>query len=249
MSDSGGDLAAPQYSSEFYSEESKSSGRSAAVIVPLLMEMVAPRSVLDVGCGVGAFLKAFSAAGVDRIFGVDGPWVPAGALQVPTESFLTADLGKAIPPVGSFDLVTCFEVAEHLSQDRAEGFVDDLCAHGPTVAFSAAIPHQGGTDHRNEQWPSYWAALFEKRGYRTFDVLRSSLWSEPEVDRWYAQNMILFSSAGTEFRSRDPFPLDVVHPRQFARACRVPSTRELSGEVLRRGLASLRRRAGFARGR
>ena len=49
-----------------------------------------------------------------------------------------------------FDLVVSLEVAEHLPSECAETFVDSLTGLGPIVLFSAAIPHQGGTNHANE---------------------------------------------------------------------------------------------------
>lgn len=32
-------------------------------------------------------------------------------------------------------------------------FIGELCAAAPVVLFSAAIPHQGGVNHVNKQWP------------------------------------------------------------------------------------------------
>ena len=65
-----------------------------------------------------------------------------------------------------FDLVNCLEVAEHLDASRADSFVDDLCALGDVVVFSAAIPGQGGTHHVNEQFQSYWQERFRRNGSR-----------------------------------------------------------------------------------
>lgn len=128
------------YDEAFYSSEAQSSMSSAAIVVPLLVELVGPRSVLDVGCGVGAFSREFMRQGVGEVRGVDSDWVPADALVIPQERFVTANLADSIPTQGRFDLVICLEVAEHLPESRAAGFVEDLCAHAPVVAFSAAIP-------------------------------------------------------------------------------------------------------------
>lgn len=67
------------------------------------------------------------------------------------------------------------------------------------------------------------------------------LWSEPQVDRWYAQNLLLFSR-GRQFEPLAPFPLDIVHPREYERARRPPSTREVASELRQRVVdAGLRR--------
>ncbi len=43
-------------------------------IVPLLMEICNPKSVIDVGCGVGTFLSVFKKHGVNDVLGIDGSW-------------------------------------------------------------------------------------------------------------------------------------------------------------------------------
>ena len=48
--------------------------------------------VLDLGCGVGDWLRAFLDHGTTDVVGYDGPWVPSGALRIPPESFHVIDL-------------------------------------------------------------------------------------------------------------------------------------------------------------
>ena len=48
----------------------------------------------------------------------------------------------------------------------AAGFVDNLVRHGDVILFSAAVPHQGGEHHVNEQPPEYWRELFARPGLR-----------------------------------------------------------------------------------
>lgn len=47
------------YDARFYSGQKSGSYRSARVIVPLLRALVPVKSVCDVGCGVGGWLRAF----------------------------------------------------------------------------------------------------------------------------------------------------------------------------------------------
>jgi hypothetical protein len=95
-----------------------------------------------------------------------------------------------------------------------------LCGISDVVLFSAAIPGQGGLNHLNERWPSYWAAIFEANGYAPVDVLREKIWHDSRVDWWYRQNMIFFLNS-TEiqkiklFRDAPARPLDLVHPECF----------------------------------
>jgi hypothetical protein len=62
------------------------------------------------------------------------------------------------------------------------------------VLFSAAIPHQGGTDHVNEQWPDYWAERFAAHGYEAVDGIRPIVWSNGDVLPFYRQNVLVFAT-------------------------------------------------------
>jgi SAM-dependent methyltransferase len=213
-----------RYSTEFYRHQQDGSRRSAEAIAPLLLDLVRPRSVIDVGCGVGTWTAVFRALGVEDVHGVDGEWVDRALLQIPVERFLPADLTRPIALDRAFDLVVSLEVAEHLPETAADTFVDSLVRLGPVVAFSAAIPHQGGTHHVNEQWPSYWAARFGARGYVVIDAVRGLVWDRHDVDWYYAQNLLIYVRADAlpryprlaSLHARGgPGPLSVVHPRQY----------------------------------
>ena len=83
-------------------------------------------------------------------------------------------------------------MAEHLSEASADGFVASLVRLAPVVLFSAAIPHQGGTGHINEQWPDYWVAKFAGHDFAVVDCLRRRLWNNAKILPWYRQNMLVF---------------------------------------------------------
>ena len=48
-----------KYAEQFYAEQREGSLCSAREVVPLILELVNPRSVVDVGCGVGTWLSVF----------------------------------------------------------------------------------------------------------------------------------------------------------------------------------------------
>lgn len=215
------------YTKGFYEEIAEGSRRSAKQVVPLVLELVEPKSVIDVGCGVGAWLAVFREAGVEDLLGVDGDYVGPQLLQIPAERFQPFDLKKPFSLRRQFDLVVSLEVAEHLPAACAPGFVDSLIRLGPVVLFSAAIPFQGGIHHLNEQWPDYWADLFQTRSFVRVDCLRSKLWDNPQVDWWYAQNLQLFVKKDylersprlrQEFQSGPTLPPRLVHPKCFLAA-------------------------------
>lgn len=168
---------------------SASARRVAAILQPLLRA----RSVLDVGCAQGAWLRAWKEAGVAEIAGVDGSYVDRSRLQIPAESFVDRDISQAFDLGRSFDLVQCLEVAEHLPAAQAATLVDNLVRHGTTILFSAAPPGQGGENHVNEQPYEYWRALFRERGYDAMDAVRPLVKADPDVADFYRYNIFLYA--------------------------------------------------------
>lgn len=180
------------YTEGFYKALHESSRSSARQIVPLILELTQPQSVVDVGCGLGVWLSVFEEFGVEEYLGIDGDHVNQCALEIPRDNFLSFDLRNPLQLDRKFDLVLSLEVAEHLPVECAETFIDSVTSLGPVVLFSAAIPLQGGSNHVNEQWPHYWAQHFHKRGYLVVDCLRKKMWNNENVEPWYAQNMLIF---------------------------------------------------------
>jgi hypothetical protein len=158
--------------------------------------------------------------GAERVFGFEGDWVKQDMLDDPRINFSPTNLEGRFSLPDRADLAISLEVAEHLTPGRAETFVEDLCAIAPRVLFSAAIPNQGGVNHLNERWQTYWADLFKVLGFQPLDVVRPQIWNETGMPVWYRQNTILYlseevmdSALSGEFQS--PGMLDVVHPDQW----------------------------------
>ena len=114
-------------------------------------------------------------------------------LEIPTDRFLALNLSQPLPIKQQFDLVVSLEVAEHLPCECAKVFVESLVKLGPVILFSAAVPFQGGTNHVNEQWPEYWAKLFQEQGYVAIDCIRNKIWQNDRVKWYYAQNILVFA--------------------------------------------------------
>ena len=186
--------AAEGYSDEFYRSLDETSVGSARAILPLLFELAPASSVVDVGCGDGAWLAAAFDCGARDILGLEGPWIEEARLKIPVARFRRARLDRPFGIERRFDLAMSLEVAEHLPEERAAGFIEELTRLAPLVLFSAAVPGQGGVHHLNEQWPLYWARLFAARGYRAIDALRRRVWDDPAVAFWYKQNLLVFAA-------------------------------------------------------
>lgn len=212
------------------------SRESAAVVVPLLIKEFFPRSVVDVGCGLGAWLSVFSEHGAGEILGLDGPWVDRRLLEIAPKDFRAVDLGEPLDLARRFDLALCLEVAHLLQPSLAEQLVGSLVQLSEVVVFSAAIPGQGGLGHVNEQWPRYWAERFATHSYVATDPIRVRVWEEPDVKWWFAQNTTCYVATKTfqrltslqQHACMHGSPLPLVHPgclQEVADRSRQPSPR------------------------
>jgi hypothetical protein len=184
------------YDDLFFSYIEGGSSRSARIVVPLLVTALQPRSVVDFGCGRGAWLKIWLDNGVQDALGLDGAYVRRDSLLIPPEKFREADLTRDIDLGRRFDLAISLEVGEHLPTEAAQTFVRNICRAAPLVAFSAAVPGQGGEHHINEQPYSFWRALFAAEGYRAFDFVRPRIAGAKTVEPWYRYNTLLFVEDG-----------------------------------------------------
>jgi hypothetical protein len=180
------------YSANFYEAQQDGSMASAEIIAPLVLQLFPSQSMVDVGCGVGGWLRAFSQLGVSDYLGFDGDYVPREMLKIPSDRFRATDLAKLTSVGRRFDLACSLEVAEHLPASSARTLVGALVEAAPVVLFSAAIPDQGGQDHINEQWQSYWHALFVERGFVAIDCIRPAVFGDARVEWWYRQNVLVY---------------------------------------------------------
>ena len=182
------------YDEAFFAEQVEQSLQSARAVARLIYRLFAPQSVVDVGCGLGAWLRAFGEMGIDQMCGIDGDYVNRQNLLIPPAKFISQDLSRPFEIPGRYDLAMSLEVAEHLSGKAGTRLVQALSQAAPLVMFSAAVPRQGGSHHINEQWPAYWRSLFASEGFRLFDPIRPLIRDDRSVRWWYRQNLLLFAS-------------------------------------------------------
>jgi SAM-dependent methyltransferase len=234
------------YANEMYAEDSSSP--SARVVVPMVVELTHPSSVLDVGCGRGAWLSVFIANGIEKVVGLDGDYIKPSTLLFPADRFRPTNLSAKfeIPP-GRFDLATCLEVAEHLPERHSKYLVARLTSAAPQVLFSAAPPGQWGGGHINCKQLAYWRRIFEEFGFRTLDPFRPRIRDDRRVAWWYRQNMVMFASpdaitanpALANWEVPPGLESEWVY-RWVADAQAGTAVRRLTGRVIRRARKALR---------
>lgn len=202
------------YDREFYGDQ-QIAYNSAKCILDLVSKWHKPRSVIDIGCGLGTWLKVWQELDSSiKIVGLDGNDVESDERYIPLDSYGKVDLtqnytqsllvaskliskqmgggGETQRTDKPFELAQSFEVAEHLYAQYAPNFIKLLTSLSDIILFSAAIPYQGGVHHVNEQPPAYWAELFAQNDYVCIDCIRSQIWNNESISFWYSQNILLF---------------------------------------------------------
>ncbi len=179
------------YTSEFYKDILAGSKRSAEIILPLVFSEIKPKSVVDIGCGSGAWLSIAKKNNISDVLGLDGDYAISD-LQIKPDEFKTTDISKGFLLERKYDLAFCLEVGEHIATKKSPALVDSLTKAADVILFSAAPPGQGGNHHINEQWPDFWQRLFQNKNFICIDFVRPLIYRNPEVEWWYRQNIFLY---------------------------------------------------------
>lgn len=204
------------YNDPFYDMVRREATSAASLVLPRMFDLFPHiESVIDVGCGEGAWLN-IAKQHQKSVFGIDGDHVKRERLLIENDEFESFNLEMPLSLNNRWDLVISLEVAEHLSPGRAIGFIESLCSFGDIVLFSAAVPHQGGVNHLNERRLNYWIKLFDNHGYKPSGIIRYYFWNDDRIMHYYRQNMMLFvKNLYLDKLISEPghdFILDVVHP-------------------------------------
>ena len=128
-----------------------------------------PSSVLDVGCARGLLVQSFTVQGIEA-WGLD---ISAHAVDSAHEQVRDRlRVASATEPIeGRYDLVTCIEVLEHMSEADAQLAIDHLTLITDRVLFSSSPEDHDEPTHINTNPGEAWAAWFAERGFfRRVDV-------------------------------------------------------------------------------
>jgi len=118
------------------------------------------KSVLDVGCGQGHNGLYFKNRGCS-VVGVEGLWDNCVKCPFPCVYW---DLLDGPLYFNNIDLVWCREVVEHIPEEKLRNITETFKS-GKIVAFTHALPNQGGHHHVNCQGSNYWIIQMEFEGY------------------------------------------------------------------------------------
>lgn len=151
---------------------------------------IAPKKVLDIGCGPGTYVEALRKKEVEA-YGYDIDDRVKGKPYLTQQSMFDVE--------DSADLTICLEVAEHIPEEDSEKVCESLfrvTEEGGFLIFSAAAPGQGGVGHINCQIKEYWDMLLTKAGFERMEdieeVMISNITRFGPYMGWFKQNAMFF---------------------------------------------------------
>lgn len=173
-----------------------------------LHTQLSPRRIIDVGCGCGVYVDAFQRRNVE-VVALDGVACPQD-LGYPVDLIVRDFTEPFDNEWGKFDFTLCLEVAEHISEEFTDIFLDNLTKLSDLLVLSAAPPNQGGTHHVNEQPKRYWVRKLQERGFqynrkKTGIFLEACKDDSPDYGWIYQQISIYERGEGLKHASQRPF--------------------------------------------
>lgn len=196
-------------------------GRVADAIVRELR----PRRVLDVGCANGFLVACLWDRGVEA-YGIDVSEAAINAVRPDVKPFCR--LASATAAVeGRYDLVTCIETLDHLTEPEARQALGNITGCTDTILFSSTPPGSDPLTQRNVRPLRSWVLLLGEAGFLPDLLFDASL---------VAPHAMLFRRSGS-FRTDDIVQLYV---RGILRTIEIA---RLAGQAARAGSEADRARA------
>ena len=158
------------------------------ITLKTVIENYHPKSWLDIGCGTGVALKYVKQFDI-KIEGVEFSSLAIKESKI-GNVINCHDLTKPLNLNKKFDVVWCYEVAEHLPENSANNLINILVTHGNIIVLSAARPGQGGEGHINEQPIEYW---INKMAENHFSVDKGITTKIQSLNELYSENVCCFT--------------------------------------------------------
>jgi len=136
---------------------------SFGMVADQIVRQLAPARVLDAGCAKGFLVQQLRARGVEA-FGIDiSEYAISEVDDEVQDHCLVASLTNPIE--GFYDLVTCFDVLEHMPPVDARVALDNLCRTTGRILLSSGPVVGAGPVDLDGRLPEQWAANLEDNGF------------------------------------------------------------------------------------
>jgi hypothetical protein len=146
------------------------------------------KSILDLGCGNGSYVRYFNQNDLQSD-GYDGnPFTP----EITNGLCGIADLSKAFVLENQYDCVMSLEVGEHIPKFYEEIFIGNIIRNAKDlVILSWAVPGQGGHGHVNCLENSYIKALMKEYGFENRIYAENILRACSSLN-WFKDTIMVF---------------------------------------------------------
>ncbi|WP_312793796.1 glycosyltransferase [Tianweitania sp.] len=134
-----------------------------ANVASQLIDAFSPNTVFDAGCAHGFLMEAFWHRGVEA----RGRDISHFAIsQVRQDIREYAEQGSLTETIsGKYDLVTCIEVLEHMTEDDGRRALAHLCSASDLVLFSSSPDDFEEPTHINVRPTLWWLQRFAEQGF------------------------------------------------------------------------------------
>jgi SAM-dependent methyltransferase len=123
-----------------------------------LVRTFRPRCVFEAGCALGFLVEAFWDKGVIA-YGRDISKYAIANTRPDIRQYCS--VGSLVEPIeGRFDLITCIEVLEHMTEEDAGTAIANMTAAADRIVFSSSPTDLTEPTHINVKPPIYWMKAF-----------------------------------------------------------------------------------------
>jgi len=165
-------------------------------LAELTVQEFAPISVIDLGAATCSFVNRVSELGVPAT-AVDH--LPQCAEFARNCYFVVHDLQLPLVLYDTFDLVTCWEVIEHLPEEAETAIVTSIVRLAKRWVVLSISSVTDGYEHLNVKPRAYWLDVFEQAGL-VYEAERTKRFAgviaaDPLVPcAWFSQNLSVWSA-------------------------------------------------------
>ena len=133
------------------------------LVADMIVADISPKTVLDVGCGMGFLVESLRDRGVEAN-GFDVSEYAIAHVRDDMRAYCW-QASAADPFPRRYDLIVCIEVLEHLEPEGAVRAIANICSATDDVIFSSTPVDFAEETHVNVQPPEHWALQFARHGF------------------------------------------------------------------------------------
>lgn len=178
-----------EYKKSYYGKRMNFKNKVYPLMGNIFQDVLKPKDVVDVGCGHGILMDGLSVESV----GIEAS--DEGTRQTKERGYEVhqLDLRFQLDFKRRFDLAISIEVAEHLEEEYADIFVDNLISLSDRILVTASPKVE--RYHYNPQPKSYWIDKFSANGFQlseTTNILVDIMKQKIPKERDYLYNNLMY---------------------------------------------------------